>query len=260
MFHINQITSIILCIAMIFQSSIPCYTKSLQSDIGVGLPDVILQRIDTTIQEYWKEKDKKSQEELFDRCVVAQPRNVVDVVEELGTLDYNVEFKPVNTKKAVPDLYSINSEIQHKIYLTAKKYKVNYFLMLSIALLEGSKNNPFTIHMNTDGSIDIGIFQINSKNLYLLEKLGYPPDINLLYNPDINIACAALKLREDERYYKECDNLFGQMFCYTGGIGTLTDFMYEGYDDSDPRQTRAYNYSIKGVSNIINLYKLYSEI
>lgn len=49
------------------------------------------------------------------------------------------------------------------IYQASKKYNLHPELVLSIAFIE-SRLNPFAINKNKDGSIDIGVMQINNKH------------------------------------------------------------------------------------------------
>lgn len=71
----------------------------------------------------------------------------------------------------------------------AEKYKVNETILISIAKTE-SGFNPSAININTNGSRDIGIMQINSTHLAELRSFGITEN-TLLNNPCVNIHIGA---------------------------------------------------------------------
>jgi len=70
-----------------------------------------------------------------------------------------------NTAKAEP---KISQEELSCIYMSAYLYKVNPLLLLAIAKTE-SGFNRYAINKNKNGTIDYGMFQINSSNLNRLK-------------------------------------------------------------------------------------------
>ena len=92
-----------------------------------------------------------------------------------------------------------------------KKYSIDPKLLAAIAMNE-SNMNPRAINRNRNGSIDVGIMQINS---YWFPKLKpYLKDLNRLWNPKVNIYVGAWVLRQ-------CFDKFGNDWraidCYNKG-------------------------------------------
>jgi soluble lytic murein transglycosylase-like protein len=73
----------------------------------------------------------------------------------------------------------------------AARYGVNPHVLYAIAAQESSLN-PGAVHLNTDGSQDVGLTQINSKWLPQLSKLGVT--LENLSNPCINMHVGAYLL------------------------------------------------------------------
>jgi soluble lytic murein transglycosylase-like protein len=76
----------------------------------------------------------------------------------------------------------------------AKHYGINETLLQTIAEVESS-NNPSAVNVNTDGSKDIGIMQINSWWLGPLSQYGYTEAH--LYDRCINIQLGAWVLAQE---------------------------------------------------------------
>ena len=91
-------------------------------------------------------------------------------------------------------------------------YRIDPKILYSIAKIE-SNLNPNAINRNTNGSIDMGLMQINSVHLKELKKLGYIKEH--LFEPKINIYAGAWIL-------KQCFNKHGVgkdgITCYNGRI------------------------------------------
>lgn len=99
-------------------------------------------------------------------------------------------------------------------------YRIDPKILYSIAKKE-SKFNPNAINRNSNGSVDIGVMQINSVHLKELEKYGFRKEH--LFNPKINIYAGAWIL-------KRCFNKHGVsengINCYNGRIENNT-YAYE---------------------------------
>ena len=67
-------------------------------------------------------------------------------------------------------------------------YRIDPKILYSIAKIE-SKLNPNAINRNTNGTVDIGIMQINSVHMKELNKRGFRREH--LFNPKINIFAGA---------------------------------------------------------------------
>ncbi len=91
-------------------------------------------------------------------------------------------------------------------------YRIDPKILYSIAKKE-SNFNPNAINRNSNGSVDIGIMQINSSHLKEIEKFGFEKEH--LFNPKINIYAGAWLL-------KRCFNKHGVskdgITCYNGRI------------------------------------------
>lgn len=69
-----------------------------------------------------------------------------------------------------------------------KTYNIDPWLLYSIAKVE-SNNNPNAINYNRNGTVDVGVMQVNSCHLPLLKKYGYTKED--LWNPQVNITLGA---------------------------------------------------------------------
>ena len=91
-------------------------------------------------------------------------------------------------------------------------YRIDPKILYSIAKIE-SKFNPNAINRNTNGTVDIGIMQINSVHMKELNKLGFRQEH--LFNPKINIFAGAWILRQCfDKHGVSQDGLT----CYNGRI------------------------------------------
>ncbi len=78
-------------------------------------------------------------------------------------------------------------------------YHINPLLLRAIARTESSFD-PHAINRNTDGSMDLGLMQINSTWLPTLARAGIDAK-RLLTDPCLNVAVGALILRDDIKRY-----------------------------------------------------------
>lgn len=91
-------------------------------------------------------------------------------------------------------------------------YRIDPKILYSIAKIE-SKLNPNAINRNTNGTVDIGIMQINSVHMKELNKRGFRQEH--LFNPKINIFAGAWILRQCfDKHGVSQDGLT----CYNGRI------------------------------------------
>lgn len=91
-------------------------------------------------------------------------------------------------------------------------YRIDPYILWSIAKIE-SKFNPKATNKNTNGTMDIGLMQINTIHLPELKKLGFRKEH--LFDPKINVFAGAMIL-------KRCFGKHGVtpngMTCYNGRI------------------------------------------
>jgi len=84
-------------------------------------------------------------------------------------------------------------------WLRAARYQdINPWLLAAIGWVE-SKTNPNAIHYNTDGSIDVGVMQINSSWNPALLRYGITPSD--LRNPCTSVYIGAWVLRQSFNKY-----------------------------------------------------------
>ena len=89
-------------------------------------------------------------------------------------------------------------EVQSCFADSARTFNVPVKLLVAIARVE-SEFNPYAIHYNTNGSIDIGLMQINSIHLPFLAKHGIAKQS--LYNACTNIKVGAFVLAQQFRIH-----------------------------------------------------------
>lgn len=93
-----------------------------------------------------------------------------------------------------------------------KKYSIQPELLWAIAKQE-SNFNPNVINKNNNGSIDVGLMQINSVHFIYLETLGISKED--LLRPEINIDVGAKILFD---CFKKYGNNYKSLNCYNGRI------------------------------------------
>lgn len=121
----------------------------------------------------------------------------------------------MNTKCIVCILICLNTVYAHDKSLFEKygnHYNIPSQLLWGIAKRE-SNFNPFAFNRNKNGTYDIGLMQINTIHLRLLNKNGI--EINDLFHPETNIAVGSFIL--SECFQKHGLNWKG-LTCYNGRI------------------------------------------
>ncbi|ABC34357.1 lytic transglycosylase domain-containing protein [Burkholderia thailandensis] len=97
----------------------------------------------------------------------------------------------------------------------ARRYGVNADLLRSIAYYE-SRLNPRALHRNGDGSIDIGLMQINSVHWPALREQGI--DRLRLYDASVNARVGAALLRRQIDQYGDTWRAVGAYHSRTPGL------------------------------------------
>lgn len=95
--------------------------------------------------------------------------------------------------------HSDGRQFDHCFATVGSYYHINPLLLRAIARTE-SHFNPAAINRNTDGSVDMGLMQINSQWLPTLARAGIDAR-RLLTSPCLNVAVGALILRDDIKRY-----------------------------------------------------------
>lgn len=91
-------------------------------------------------------------------------------------------------------LLTLSSSVFANPFIEAsERYKVDAWLLYAIAKHE-SGLNPYAVNRNRNGSVDVGVMQINSIHFQTLEKLGISKES--LWNPETNIQVGAWVLAQ----------------------------------------------------------------
>jgi lysozyme-related protein Hpa2 len=116
----------------------------------------------------------------------------------LGILIVTTSY--ADSVKALSSLgYSVDKEVVKTIKQKAAKYGIKPDLMISIAALESSMNTK-AVRINTNGTVDYGLFQINSINREFCNDL----DIQTVKG---NTECAA-RLLVKHKSKKDVDSIW----------------------------------------------------
>lgn len=126
-----------------------------------------------------------------------------------------------------------------------RDYRIDPDLLRAIAWHE-SKHNTAAIGKNKDGTVDIGIMQINSRNFYHLEKFGIT-QYHIKNDPCMNIYTGA--------YY------LSSAFSRWGYNWTSVGAYNAGFKKSDTQNKRrlAYAEKIYGIYKNIKLQKSHQQ-
>lgn len=141
----------------------------------------------------------------------------------------------IQVQKEIP-LYDIplNIDIQKYIYKISKEKNIPHELILGVIKTE-SDFRPNQTHKNKNGSIDIGLMQVNSCHVDICKELG----ITNLYDPYQNIKIGATLLAN---IYNSYPNIHKAMMVYNMGLGGARRNWKVGRSSTD--------YSRKVVNNI----------
>lgn len=136
-----------------------------------------------------------------------------------------INNKNIINVKLISDNYYISSielskELQKHLYDTCKKYNVSYYEALAVMKVESNYNSQ-AIHKNKNGTIDVGLFQINSSNHKHLKEILSLKDIK---NPYENIIAGVYmlsklqSLNEHQRYMAYNQGVKGMRKTVSRGI------------------------------------------
>ena len=129
----------------------------------------------------------------------------------LGLLDFHIT-KP-NDIPTVVQQCEIVEEVQEWIPLVSDLFNNESALALTIMFCESSRYSQAT-GINTDGSIDQGLFQFNERTERWLEKDIYKRDLDM-YDPITNIKAARWLSKNDGWHHwnssKDCWGKYGNI-------------------------------------------------
>lgn len=149
--------------------------------------------------------------------------------------------------------WTVTKDIQEKLYNKCKKYNINYIQTLAIMYKEGARNNQYSIHINTNGTKDIGLMQFNSSNKDIIKRMTNSTDIEWLKDIDINLECACYLISRNETYYDEVESLYDSLVMYNGGLRCLQKIKSGEYTLQSPASL----YAAKVISYMNELYRYY---
>lgn len=121
--------------------------------------------------------------------------------------------------------------------LAGRDYRIDPDLLRAIAWNE-SRYNPATIGKSTDGSIDVGVMQINSQHFKKLESIGITQE-DLLNNACMNIYTGAY--------------ILAQTFTAWGVSWQAVGAYNAGFKKNDKQAIRRFNYAKKIETTYITL-------
>lgn len=133
-----------------------------------------------------------------------------------------IEDECFNFNSTIIDDWTLKEEYQEMIYNALEKYDnpVPFEWLLTVAYMEKSYNNPNALNVNSNGTADYGIMQVNSINKDIVKTVTKVDDIEVLYKPWANIRCATYYTKRLMNHY-DIDNAYEFFICYNGGYGSL---------------------------------------
>ena len=182
---------------------------------------------------------------------------VKDIVEEVP--NYYLIGYPVDEFRYIPikiNNWTVSENIQKILYNKCKKYNINYIQTLAIMYKEGARNNQYAMHINSNGTIDIGLMQVNSSNIDILQKIAKTTDLEKLKDISTNIECACYLIYRNENYLEDVKTLYDSLVVYNGGLKTLLKINSNEYTES----CDASLYASKVMSYMDKLYESYLEV
>jgi hypothetical protein len=151
---------------------------------------------------------------------------IKEEAKHVTKINANNTVVPKNNQGTYPN-YNIplTNEITQYLWDECNKCNIKYELALSVISNESNFNVNATNH-NKNGSIDVGLFQINSGNHKWLKK-----QLNLtdLYNPKQNIKAGLYVLNDLKDKYK---NYHKMLISYNMGEGNLKKLISRGIEST----------------------------
>lgn len=125
---------------------------------------------------------------------VAQIANLAVVFDDIETqmTDFTKELESLKYDDNIP----LNYELQLHLKVECERHNVDFHEALAIMTVENPSFDPAAINKNNNGTVDIGLFQINSCNLRDFENMGYSD----LKNPKENISYGIYFISKLDKY------------------------------------------------------------
>lgn len=143
--------------------------------------------------------------------------NIHQIQEEtFKQLEYlNEEIEKLKPDNTIP----LSLELQHHLKRECENYKVNIEEAIAIMLVENPTVNPELVNKNTNGTIDVGLFQINSCRFKQFEKMG----LDNLKDPKQNITAGVSVIASLNKYNGEL-----KYIAYNSGEGGMKKLVNRG--------------------------------
>lgn len=126
------------------------------------------------------------------------------------------DLQAAQNRQGISDWAASTREAENCWVQAAKKYGLDAWLLYTIAMQE-STLNPRAVNKNTDGSLDVGLMQINSQHFPRLARMGISAES--LWEPCLNIHVGAWILADTIRVLGPTWNAVGG---YNAGIRNTT--------------------------------------
>ena len=163
--------------------------------------------------------------------------------------DFQEESVPELIKAVYP---SVNMDASLQAYVIRRANEVGYpeQILFGMAKKESTCNANAT-HTNTNGTIDSGMWQINSCNYAALAEhfdMSVEQVKAQIFDPYFNLECALFLLKDCERYHP--DNWNTLLMCYNMGGGNARSLWSQGiYSSSYSRAVVRYATELGWVDN-----------
>lgn len=126
-------------------------------------------------EEFQKLEKVESTMQNQSREIKKLQNNLSDLEKELDITKQELEeiIKKLEEAKYYMPNVQLSKDLQKYMYDTCKKYNVDYIEAHAVMKVENPSYNPRLVHKNKNGTVDVGLFQINEVNHQTLkEKLG----------------------------------------------------------------------------------------
>lgn len=195
---------------------------------------------------------------IYDKPFTNKTSTNVIVYPSLGCKDVSFSDMGYSTPvfKFIPikiNNWTVDKDIQEKLYNICKKYNINYIQTLAIMYKEGARNNQYAVHTNKNGTQDIGIMQFNTSNTDIIKLMTNSTDTEWLKDIDVNLNCACYLISRNETYYDEIESLYDSLIMYNGGLRCLQKIKSGEYTSKSPASL----YAIYVMSYMDELYRYY---
>lgn len=225
--------------------------NSKRSDTKSKLEDVIREKELLRLEILNREKLAKELEEKENSVVFQvtdETKKEEDVVVNSSKDSNSNVSKPdiskpnanANVTKPIKNNPNVDESISNIVRRISSKYEIPYEMVMGV--IQGESNfNVNAVYVNTNGTTDRGIIQLNSNTApYLAKRLGIPYSIGIEFVPEIAIEMGVLYLSD---HYKESNgDIDRTLSSYNRGpTGATNYFKKHGtYETSYSKKIKGY--------------------